>query len=449
MSSFTTGIVIFIISSLLLTGCGPSYRPVAPFAITHELVVVTVAHTDNFYIHSDGNFSGIAYDLVHEFAVDNGLKIRFIVMPEVASALTVLQQNQAHFAIGLNQEDRDNRFVLGPVYLHNHHQVVFNDVNQEPVDVQQLVGKRIEVPVGTTHEKLLQKMKSKVPDLNWSAVTLSSEILLRKVHRNEIDYTIAHSLHIKKAHHFYPQVKGAFELGTSVSRWIFPKHTEKLLIDKVNIFFERINKAGELGQLLDSYNGQYQQLSPGDVYFFKKKIHSRLPDLKSYFFQAGRLTDIDWRLLAALAYQESHWNPQAKSPTGVRGIMMLTRETKSLMGIKNPANIRQNIIAGARYLKMLIDKLPASIEEPDRTWIALAAYNQGYGRIVDARTLAKRFGLNPNLWIDLKKTLPLLNRQHYTSEVKYGQARGDEAVILTDSVRAYHEILKNVTGAGS
>ena len=127
----------------------------------------------------------------------------------------------------------------------------------------------------------------------------------------------------------------------------------------------------------------------------------------------------------------------------------VTRETESRMGIKNPVNIRQNIIAGARYLKLLIDKLPKSIQEPDRTWIALAAYNQGYGRIVDARTLAKRFDLNPDLWIDLKKMLPLLNRQHYTSTIKYGQARGDEAVALTNAVRAYYEILKSSIEAGS
>ncbi len=450
MCSFTTKIAIVILCSLLLIGCGSSYRPVPPFSIANELVVITVVHADNFYIDADNGFSGIAYDLAHEFAVDNGLEIRFIAMPNVASALTALQQHRAHLGIGLNiQENQNKRYVLGPVYLHNHHQLAFNAKYKRPMNIQQLAGKRIEVPVGSMHEELLQKIKSGVPELEWSAVILSSEALLRKVNLGEIDYTVAHSRQIKKAHHFYPQIKGAFELGTSASRWVFPKYSEKILIDKVSSFFERMDQEGVLGQLLDNYNGQYQQLSPGDIFFFKKKVNSRLPDLKHYFLQAGRLTDLDWRLLAALAYQESHWNSEAKSPTGVRGIMMLTRETESRMGVKNPVNIRQNIIAGARYLRMLIDELPEDIQEPDRIWIALAAYNQGYGRIIDARELATRFNLNPNIWIDLKKMLPLLSRKHYTDTLKYGRARGDEAVVLTNAVRAYYEILKNIADTES
>lgn len=441
-------IVIFIFYGLMFAGCSSNSfdNPVSPFARANELVVITVEYTDNFYIDNEGNFSGISYDLVNEFAAEIGLDVRFIMMPEVGSALAALHKHQAHFAIGLNIPDEQvSRFISGPVYLHTHHQIAFNTRNIEPRDIQQLIGKIIEVPAGSMHEKQLQKIKSEIPELNWSAVAQSSEELLAKLNKGEIAYTVAASLHIKKANHFYPQVKGAFELDTSVSQWIFPKYTEKLLIDKVNAFFERIMQEGVLGQLLDSYNGQYHQLSPGDIYFFKQKIHTRLPNFKQHFILAERKTDIDWRLLAALAYQESHWNPQAKSPTGVRGIMMLTRETARRMGIKNLTDTRQNILAGARYLQMLKDKLPESVLEPDRTWMALAAYNQGYGRIIDARALAKQFNLNPDLWIDLKKTLPLLNKKHYASAIKYGHARGDEAVTLTNSVRAYYEILKNVT----
>ncbi|SET54576.1 membrane-bound lytic murein transglycosylase F [Nitrosomonas marina] len=435
-----------ILYGVFLSGCIPSDKPVSPFAMTNELVVITIAHADNFHIDSEGNFSGITYDLVNEFAAEIGLEIRFIVMPRLELALAALKQHRAHFAIGLDIPDQYTyRFILGPVYLHTHHQIAFNAGSSEPTDIQQLIGKLIEVPVGSTHENLLQKMKVKIPGLAWSAVPQSSELLLTKLEKGEIDYTVADSLHIKKANHFHHRVKGAFELDVSASRWIFPKYTEKLLIDKVNEFFERIKQEGVLGQLLDSYSGPYYQLSPGDIYFFKKKIHSRLPALKKYFMQAARITGIDWRLLAALAYQESHWNQRAKSPTGVSGIMMLTRETARRMGIDNLADTRMNILGGARYLKLLKEKLPENVPEPDRTWMALAAYNQGYGRVIDARALARRFNLNPDLWIDLKKMLPLLNKQHYAEEIKYGHARGDEAVTLTNSVRAYYEILKRAT----
>ncbi|MBX3629238.1 MAG: membrane-bound lytic murein transglycosylase MltF [Nitrosomonas sp.] len=443
-------VVIFIFVSTFVTGCG-SYEKIAlPLATTNELIVITVEHTDNFYIDADGNFSGITYDLVNEFARELGLDIRFVIFPQTTDALVALKKHRAHLAVGLDitEEDSSN-FSLGPVYLHTHHQLAFNIRQYEPQDIYQLVGKKIEVPVGSTHEKQLKKIKLQAPELTWTAVEQSSETLLAKLDLGEINFTIADSLHIKKASHFYPRVKGAFELNVSVSRWIFPKYTEKLLIDSTNVFFKRIIQEGVLGSLLDSYNGHYHQLSPGDIYFFKQKINTVLPNLRRYFNQAERLTGIDWRLIAALAYQESHWNPNAKSPTGVRGMMMLTQETIQRMQVKNPTNVRQSILAGARYLQLLKNKLPESISEPDRTWIALAAYNQGYGRIIDARALADRFMLNPDLWIDLKKTLPLLSKAHFSSSIKYGSARGAEAVTLTESVRAYYEILKNAAAEGS
>jgi len=443
-------IVIFIFISTLIVGCGLSEKPVTPLAMSSELVVITVEHTDNFYIDEDGNYSGITYDLINEFARDLGLDIRFMIFPQTAAAIEALKKNRAHLAVGLDITDEyTSNFKLGPVYLHTHHQIAFNINQSEPRDIYQLIGKEIEVPVGSTHEKQLLKIKQVIPELTWISVTQSSEDLLAKVDNGKISYTIADSLHIKKAGHFYPRIKGAFELDASASRWLFPKYTEKTLIDNANNFFERIMQEGVLGSLLDSYNGHYYRLSPGDIYFFKKKINTILPNLQQHFNQAEKATGIDWRLIAALAYQESHWNPKAKSPTGVRGIMMLTQETIDRMQVKNPTDIRQSILAGARYLQMLKDKLPENVAEPDRTWIALAAYNQGYGRIIDARALAERFKLNPDLWIDLKKTLPLLNKAHYSNSIKYGVARGAEAVTLTESVRAYYEILKNITAEDS
>ncbi len=443
-------IAVFIFVSAFIAGCGAYEKTAPPLAMANALIVITVEHTDNFYIDADGNFSGITYDLVNEFASELGLDIHFMIFPRTADALAALKRHQAHLAVGLDiAEEEVSNFSLGPVYLHTHHQIAFNIRQYEPQDIYQLVGKKIEVPVGSTHEKQLKKIKQQAPELTWTAVEQSSEALLTKLSLGEINFTIADSLHIKKASHFHPRVKGAFELDASVSRWIFPKYTEKLLIDSANVFFERIIQEGVLGSLLDSYNGHYHQLSPGDIYFFKQKINTALPDLYRYFNQAERLTGIDWRLIAALAYQESHWNPNAKSPTGVRGMMMLTQETIQRMQVKNPTSVRQSILAGARYLQLLKNNLPESISEPDRTWIALAAYNQGYGRIIDARALADRFMLNPDLWIDLKKTLPLLSKTHFSSSIKYGSARGAEAVTLTESVRAYYEVLKNVTAEGS
>jgi membrane-bound lytic murein transglycosylase F len=182
-------------------------------------------------------------------------------------------------------------------------------------------------------------------------------------------------------------------------------------------------------------------LGKEDVNEFLEKTRTLLPDLRNYFYQAEEITKIDWRLIAALAYQESHWDRMATSPTNVRGIMMLTVDTADRMKVTDRLDARQSILAGARYLLILKDTLPARIDEPDRTWIALAAYNQGYGHIEDARILAQRMKLSPDLWVDLKRSLPLLSNSKYFEKLKHGYARGGEAVLLTEFVRTYYNIL--------
>jgi membrane-bound lytic murein transglycosylase F len=166
-----------------------------------------------------------------------------------------------------------------------------------------------------------------------------------------------------------------------------------------------------------------------------------LPRLRKYFQEAQAITGIDWRLLAAIGYQESNWNPFATSPTGVRGIMMLTGETADRMGVTNRLDARQSILGGARYLALMKDALPARIPEPDRTWIALAAYNQGQGHIEDARRIAQARGEQPDSWAAVKQALPYLSRGGYDKVVKYGYARGAEALIFAENIRSYYDIL--------
>ncbi|MEJ2480566.1 MAG: transglycosylase SLT domain-containing protein, partial [Acidihalobacter sp.] len=170
-------------------------------------------------------------------------------------------------------------------------------------------------------------------------------------------------------------------------------------------------------------------------------IHERLPAYEPLFKEAAEKTGLDWRLLAAIGYQESHWNPKAISPTGVRGLMMLTLDTAKHIGIANRLNPEQSVMGGAAYLVKLRGWLPASIKEPDRTWFALAAYNVGIGHILDARDIAKRLGKNPNSWTEVKDVLPLLTQRKWYSHTANGYARGREAVRYVQNIRSYYDIL--------
>jgi len=247
---------------------------------------------------------------------------------------------------------------------------------------------------------------------------------------------------VELAQNFSPNISRAFNLGEPETlAWALPKDASPFLVDRVKDFFARINSDGTLRILLDRYYGHIQRLTQADVSVFLERRQLVLPQYRNIFQEAQDVTGLDWRLLAALAFQESHWNPLATSPTGVRGFMMLTSETADRLGVGNRLDPHQNIIAGARYLRILKDTLPERIAEPDRTWLALASYNLGYGHLEDARILTQRHGLNADSWVDVKKTLPLLTRSDFYITVKRGFARGGEAVILTENIRNYFDIL--------
>ncbi len=122
-------------------------------------------------------------------------------------------------------------------------------------------------------------------------------------------------------------------------------------------------------------------------------------------------------------------------------LMQLTEDTAKRMGVTNLLDPAQNVLAGARYLNDLKERLPERIQEPDRTWLALAAYNIGLGHLEDARVLAQRQGLDPDHWTNVKKVLPLLALPEHYEKAKLGYARGGMPVAFVDRVRGYYDVL--------
>ena len=241
---------------------------------------------------------------------------------------------------------------------------------------------------------------------------------------------------------YYPELQSSLEIGPARPIvWIFASGVSQDLIEKANVFLKQLQKSGEMDRLKDRYFGHVELLSQSDSVRFIERMRSVLPQYRAQFQAAQISTGIDWRLLAALAYQESQWNPLATSPTGVRGMMMLTEETADRLGVNNRLDPWQSIHAGAKYLSDLRDALPSSIGEPDRLWLGLAAYNLGMGHLNAARHIAKAQKANPDSWYEMKKVLPLLAKPQYYSRLKSGKGRGGEAVIMTENIRVYTDIL--------
>jgi membrane-bound lytic murein transglycosylase F len=300
------------------------------------------------------------------------------------------------------------------------------------------------VPKGTSYAERLTKLKKSHSGLKWSEVNqTNTESLLEEVADGLLDYTVADSHLAALMQNHYPNLDVAMNIGPSDHiAWAMSKNADPRLVQNVRAFFAKIKADGSLSNLLDRYYGHNERLNTLDVSTFLKDCNSLLPKYQRLFKQAENITGIDWRLLAALSYRESHWDTYNTSPTNVRGLMMLTEETADLMGVSDRLDPKQSIPAGAKYLLKLIDTVPDRIPEPDRTYMALAAYNIGYAHVEDARVLAARLNLNPDSWADVKKTLVLLKHPEYYNTVKYGYASGGAPVVFVESVRSYQRILE-------
>jgi membrane-bound lytic murein transglycosylase F len=286
------------------------------------------------------------------------------------------------------------------------------------------------------------KLKKQYPELVWKAVPgYETEELLELIWRGNIPLTVAYSDIIAVNRRYYPELFIHFNLGNGQKlAWaIHPQNRH--LQAAVYHWFDQKSTTVLLKKLSQHYYEHLEVFDYVDLVTFRKRINDRLPRYQKYFEEAGKKYGLDWKLVAAQAYQESHWNPKAKSFTGVRGIMMLTLETARHFKVKSRLNPKQSIDAGARYLARLHKRIGDKIPEPDRTFMALAAYNVGWGHLQDARTLALRMGKAPNTWHDLRSTLPLLRLKKYYKTLEYGYARGTEPVRYVERIRSYYKIL--------
>ena len=428
-----------------LTACGKVSTPIPSVRESGEMVVATRNGPTTYYENAPGDFAGLEHDLVMLFAKETGLKVRFVVLNQFSDILPRITTHQANFAAaGITITDERKRHLqFSTAYQTVQQQLVYRLGHPRPTNFQDVIGKKLQVVAGTSYVERLNLAQHKYTQLRWDAVqNRQTEDLLASLADGEIDYVIADSNIVLLSHNFHPELAVGFDVGRpEYLAWAFPKDGDQWLYQQSIAFFAKIQRDGTLKRLQDRYYGHLDRLEQADVIGFLSKMNTLLPKYRAWFQEGQNLTGIDWRLLAALGYQESKWDPLATSPTNVRGLMMLTEDTADAMGVTDRLDPKQSILAGAKYLLSQKEVIPPRITEPDRTWFALASYNVGYGHLEDARVLAQRQGLNPNVWPDLKRSLPLLSKAEFHTSVKHGYARGGEPVIFTENIRTYYDIL--------
>ncbi len=296
---------------------------------------------------------------------------------------------------------------------------------------------------GSNASFILHSIKKNYPSLLWDELKNTNvRSILERINENHSKISIISEDTYTYYQYLFPETKKIFVLPIKYpSRWLVKNNNNLSFLYSINSFFNKYKQNGKLEKIGKTYYEHLNTFDYIDIRYYLKRINKKLPKYKKYFVEAAKNSTLDARIIAAVSYQESHWNRKARSPTGVRGMMMLTLDTAKRVGVKNRLNAKQSIFGGAKYLKILYESLSNTIKEPDRLWFTLAAYNIGLGHVEDARTITKSQGDNPNSWIDVEKHIPKLSQKKWYKKTKYGFARGHEPIEFVKRVRRYYDIL--------
>jgi membrane-bound lytic murein transglycosylase F len=447
--ALTLAAVVVLLAGL--AGCG-QFDPAAlfqPNAIEQirargELRVVTLNLPTCYYLGAQGT-EGLEYELVSAYAASIGVKLNIYPLANEHALQAELAAGRADIAAAsltntaewARVADAADPYTLIPQL------VVYQRNGLKPRDTLQLESAKLAVRAGSAQELILQRLRHTVaPALQWVETAPSSADPIEDVDSGAAQYAITDEREFSFAHHLYPNVLVGFALPERRPVQWMVRHRAPGLVASVNTFFRTLAASGKLPQMVQESSGDTRRFEYEESREFQAHVGERLPRYRALFEEAAAQSGLDWRLLAAVGYQESKWEPRAASGDGAVGVMMLTADTAQAMGIKDRTDPQQSIAAGARYLAQVRAMIPERIAEPDRTWLTVAAYNVGFGHLEDARVIAQSHGKNPDSWADVREALPLLAQERWSESAKRGYARGWEPVQFVDRIQRHLTLLE-------
>lgn len=432
----------------LLLSCAPpasdSTSQLAEIYQRNTLRVGILHGPTSYYIGVDGP-TGFEYELAKALADRLGVELSLAPSFDLEELLEKLAAGQVDFIAGglTLTPSRTERFRAAPAYRWINEVLVYRQGNSWPRQLTELT-EPIVVMAHSSHAESLAALQSDELTIPFiEDQQLDADELLQKVVEGDIAYTLTDSNQLAVNRRLFPQLSIAFTVNENLPvGWLLQKNQDDSLYSVLIEYFGHVYQNGDLVTLEDRYFGHVEQFDYVDTLKFIQAIDNVLPKYKEWFIEYSG--DLDWRLLAALSYQESHWNPKARSPTGVRGLMMLTLPTAKQMGVQSRIDPEESIDGGSRYLQLLLRRIPERIPMPDRLWFALAAYNIGWGHVEDARRLTQGDGADPDKWLEVKQRLPLLRKKTVYQHTRFGFARGDEAAMYVENIRRYYDTLVGV-----
>jgi peptidoglycan lytic transglycosylase F len=428
-----------------LNGCSDGLTQLERIQSRGSLRVGLIA-TPPHYFPDESLIQGYDYEIITAYANSIDVELEIVRANTTSEIVTFLKQGKIHIGIaGSTPPYPDDKIIYGTAYQNEEWYVIGNRSDKLPEKIEDIIPSTVIVAKGSKPSLVLSNIKPDYPSLFWLELPESNtRQVLEQIDLNNFKLSVI-SADIYNYYRFlYPEIKIAFTLPHKYpSHWLTVKKDEDASLSKsVNAFIKQFKASGNLQKRYNTYFRHLNVFNYTDSLYYLERIKSKLPKYSAYFKKAALDNDYDERFLAAISYQESHWDEKARSYTGVRGLMMLTKDTAKRVGVEDRLDPEQSIMGGARYLNILKASLPEQIQEPDRSWLALAAYNVGLGHLEDARIITESEGDNPDLWIDVEKHLPKLSKKEWYKKTKYGYARGHEPVEFVRRIRRYYDILR-------
>lgn len=408
-----------------------------------ELRVVTRPSATTYYLDGRSRPAGPDYELASAFARDLGVGVRFVFADTEESVYGLLANGEADMAAaGLAATlTRKASFLFSTPLATTRQKVVCRRHARGAKDPAELQQVDLHISTDLDSAETLWLMQANHRDLRWTAHENSTqEAMLYRVWQKSSECTITHAHVLRAAQRIMPELRAMFDVGEPQALAWATLPGDASLVDAINSWVRGAG-ADRVAGVRDRYFPTHASIDYVDTRVLIRRLESRYPQYKNLLRRAAEAHDLDSPLLAALSYQESHWNPHATSPTGVRGLMMLTRDTARALGVSNRLDPAQAVPAGARYLAHLRETFSDAIPQADRTYMALAAYNIGRARIQAAQSLARRQGKNPNSWAELKLVLPQLCRSVKGICRGHRSNLGAEAVRYVERIRYYREVI--------
>jgi membrane-bound lytic murein transglycosylase F len=405
----------------------------------NEIKIVTRFGPSDYYeIKSEEN--GYTYDVMKGFADFIGVKLTVITMDSLEDAINALNNREVDILANMGIT---NNVKTSYAYNKVNQYIVYNSkYTAKPNEINDLNGNDIEIIDSIIIRNNLDSFLKSI-DMNL-IISKEKNIdeIINLIKDNKVKYTVLNNNELAIFNKYFPEIKIGFTIGENIpSTWAIPENTNHQLEEKLSEYFTQILKTNKLKKFYTKhFTGKLQYTFVGTRSFLADFLNV-FPLYEFYFKKYAKLYNHDWRLLASIGYQESKWDKDAVSYTGVRGLMMLTKNTSKEMNVEDREDPIQSIEGGAKYLKKMLRSLPDNINNDDKIWYAIASYNIGFRHIEDAMKMADNEGVDSGNWYLLEPYILRLSQSKYYKNTKYGYARGWETLKYVQNIRQYYDIL--------